>query len=149
MSYDKLKIFSYIIILLLLVFLSFIFLFFMPKDKVCFDDACIYVDIAKTQEDKQKWLMNVDYLESDSWMLFVFDEEDKHWFWMKNTLIPLDILWINDNEVVSIKDNAQPCKDEYCDIYYPSEAADYVLEVNAWKAKEMWILTWSLVELIY
>ena len=65
-------------------------------------------------------------------MLFVFPEEGEYPFWMKNTLIPLDIIWINqEKEVVFIGENLQPCKEEYfCPLVRPDKNAKYVLEVN-------------------
>ena len=51
---------------------------------------------------------------------------------MKNTLIPLDIIWINEDlEVVDIHHNAQPCGSEDCNSIIPSKEALYVLEINA------------------
>jgi hypothetical protein len=64
-------------------------------------------------------------------MLFIFDYEGRHGFWMKNMSIPLDILWIDRNlTVVHVERNVQPCL-EKCKIYVPSRAAIYVLEVEA------------------
>jgi uncharacterized membrane protein (UPF0127 family) len=50
---------------------------------------------------------------------------------MKNTLIPLDIIWINSSQnVVYIKKNAQPCTPDYCPSIVPIKNAKYVLEIN-------------------
>lgn len=50
---------------------------------------------------------------------------------MKETLIPLDIIWINsDLEVVDIKENALPCKSDFCPTFTSSKKAKYVLEIN-------------------
>ena len=57
---------------------------------------------------------------------------------MKNTLIPLDIIWINGNEeVVSINKNSQPCKKDYCPIIKPTKDAKYVLEINGGLSEEI------------
>ena len=64
-------------------------------------------------------------------MLFIFSNEDYYNFWMMNTTISLDMIWINkDMEIVHIEKNAQPCFIN-CKIYSPKEKAKYVLEVNA------------------
>ncbi len=61
-------------------------------------------------------------------MLFIFEYEKKQSFWMRNTFIPLDIIFVNKNyEIVKIHKNTQP----FADTSYPSEApAIYVVEVN-------------------
>ena len=62
-------------------------------------------------------------------MLFVYDDEQPRRFWMKDTLIPLDIIFINKNEEIVTIHHAIPCKKDPCTIY-GSEPAQYVLEVN-------------------
>jgi len=101
-------------------------------NKVCINNNCFYVELAETQEERSRGLMYRETLDKDKGMLFIFDEEKEHSFWMKNTLIPLDIIWINkDKEVVDIKKNVQPCVEEKCEIFKPSNKAKYVLELNA------------------
>jgi uncharacterized membrane protein (UPF0127 family) len=84
-----------------------------------------------TPEERKKGLMFRENLDPEKGMLFIFEEEGRHGFWMKNTLIPLDIIWINGNkEVVFINKNTQPCKEDACPIIEPTEDAKYVLEMN-------------------
>ena len=69
-------------------------------------------------------------LDEDAGMLFAFPEEDYHGVWMRNTLIPLDILWVNTNyEIVHII-SAQPCKKEVCTIYKPLKKSLRIIEIN-------------------
>lgn len=64
-------------------------------------------------------------------MLFVNQHEGLYPFWMKNTLISLDIIWISkDKKVVYIAKNVQPCL-ETCEAIKPACPAQYILEVNA------------------
>lgn len=74
--------------------------------------------------------MNREFLSGNEGMLFVFEAAGIYPFWMKNTLIPLDILWLNQNgEVVYIKEKAMPCSDS-CEEIDPKVEAEYVLEIN-------------------
>ena len=71
-------------------------------------------------------------LDENEGMLFVFDREEKHSFWMKNTLIFLDIVWMNSaGEIVEISENTPPCVADSCPSYVPEEPAKYVLEISA------------------
>ena len=70
-------------------------------------------------------------LSSDEGMLFVFEKEDMHSFWMLNMKFPLEIIWISqEGRVVYIAKSLYPC-DEGCESIIPREKARYVLEVNA------------------
>ena len=131
---------KFIIVLLVIIILLIIILIYSNsnKNKICFDKNCFNVEIASTQEELSKGLMFRKSLDEDSGMLFIFPEENFHSFWMKNTLISLDIIWINsDNEIVFIKNNTQPCKEENCEIFTPDEKALYVLEINSGVAEEI------------
>ena len=82
--------------------------------------------VAKTEEEKRKGLMGVENLPPDEGMLFVWEDEDTREMWMKDTLIPLDQIAINDNDEVVFVYQAQP-KDE---TLVPFMNAKYILEVN-------------------
>lgn len=97
----------------------------------------IYIKIADDPTEQSKGLMYRNNLESNSGMLFVFDKDEIRSFWMKNTLIPLDMLFIDrDFKIVDIIENAQPCKTNTCPSYISKQPAKYVLEVNAGFVKE-------------
>ena len=100
--------------------------------QVCLRDACIDVEIADTDAKRQKGLMYRENLPENQGMLFIFEYEAPHRFWMKNTLIPLDIIWIHQGKVVDVSlDVANPYGNEEPKVVYPIEPADLVLEVNA------------------
>ncbi len=126
-------------ILLLLIFVVVASLFFNKSKtaKVCFNQNCFLVEIAKKPVEKKRGLMFRKSLEQGKGMLFVFDEEGNYPFWMKNTLIPLDIIWLDKNQaIVFIKENAPPCT-EICDSINPKRDAMYVLEVNSGASRQL------------
>ncbi|MBI2667761.1 DUF192 domain-containing protein [Candidatus Woesearchaeota archaeon] len=89
----------------------------------------VNIEIADSDSERTQGLMFRESLDKNSGMLFVFEDEDYHSFWMKNTLIPLDMIFISKNlKIVDIK-HAVPCDDE-CISYKPKDKAKYVLEVN-------------------
>jgi len=99
--------------------------------KVCFrDGVCVNADIANTKENMTRGLMNRTEMPGDYGMLFVFPDEGDYVFWMKNTLIPLDIIWINSSKHIVHMEYAVPCIKDPCRIYRPDAKSVYVLEVN-------------------
>lgn len=82
--------------------------------------------LAKTEEQRRKGLMDVEYLAPDEGMLFEFDEEGTHEFWMKNTPLELTQISINDDDEVEYVYQATP-NDE---TLIPFENCKYLLEVN-------------------
>jgi len=118
-----------IVLAALLIFLISIENEEIPTTRMCFDDICFDAWIANTDAKKESGLMNVGYLSGNQGMLFVFATEENYTFWMKDTLIPLDMVWINSKlEVVDITP-AVPCTSDPCKLYYPTQNAMYVLEI--------------------
>ncbi len=103
------------------------------EDEVCFNENCFAVKIADNEIEREQGLMNVESLEKNKGMLFIFPESGNYPFWMKDTLIELDIIWIDENfEVVYIAENQKPCViNEECPLISPNINAKYVLEMNA------------------
>jgi hypothetical protein len=98
---------------------------------VCIRGRCFQVELAVTPDARARGLMFRKHLNKDRGMLFIFEEEDIHPFWMKNTLIPLDILWINSRrEIVFMSKKTQPCILDPCPVIQPDKKAKYVLELQ-------------------
>ena len=96
------------------------------------------VEIADTREKQALGLMFRDSMPPDQGMLFMFPREAPRSFWMKNTRIPLDIMYFNENlELVSISADTPPCRVRYCPSYPSAAPAMYVLELNAGLASEL------------
>jgi uncharacterized membrane protein (UPF0127 family) len=86
----------------LLMLISFRMVFILPatihqKATVCIKSNCFLAKVADTTQKRELGLMSVDALKKNEGMLFVFPEKGNYSFWMKNTLLPLDIIWINNN----------------------------------------------------
>jgi len=91
--------------------------------------------LADTDKLRQKGLGKIQKLEESQGMLFTFPEENSSpSFWMKDMLIPIDIIWINDGKIVQIDKNVQPpdsgTPDNKLKLYKADFPVDYVLEVN-------------------
>jgi uncharacterized protein len=94
----------------------------------------IHAEIASTQAQVERGLMFRSSMAQDRGMLFLFSKEEALTFWMFQTLIPLDMIWMDSNKrIVEIAENAQPCKTEsaQCPQYGGHEPALFVLELNA------------------
>jgi uncharacterized membrane protein (UPF0127 family) len=87
----------------------------------------IWVEVAKTPEERSHGLMGRKHLEKNEGMLFIFEAEDYHGFWMKNTFIPLSIAFIEKNgRIVRITD-MNPLT---LDSHVPPRPILYALEMN-------------------
>jgi uncharacterized membrane protein (UPF0127 family) len=91
----------------------------------------VSVEVVDSDEERQKGLMHREQLDENNGMLFIFETTRKLTFWMKNTLIPLDMIFISkDMKVINIL-TAEPCTQDPCTLYSSETAGKYVLEVNA------------------
>jgi len=96
------------------------------------DGAAIQVELAIDDATRGQGLMYRDRMAEDRGMLFMFPQSGDYPFWMKNTLIPLDMIWIDDGRrIVHIWSNVPPCKADPCPNYPPNANARYVLELAA------------------
>jgi uncharacterized membrane protein (UPF0127 family) len=99
------------------------------------DGFSVNIEIADNEELRAQGLMYRDHLASDAGMLFFFAEEGEYPFWMKNTRIPLDIIWINkERRIAHIGHDVPPCRVPDCPSYPPNANAQYVLELAGGEA---------------
>jgi uncharacterized membrane protein (UPF0127 family) len=88
----------------------------------------VAVEIARTEAERARGLMHRAELGADAGMLFLFGESADHAFWMRNTLIPLDMIFIaDDGRIAGIVERAEPLSLASRSVGAPSR---YVLEVN-------------------
>lgn len=91
----------------------------------------ITAEVADSPFLREKGLMFRQELPQNSGMLFIFETPQELKFWMKNTLIPLDMIFISENfTIVNIVENAKPCTNN-CEIYSSILPAKYTVETNA------------------
>ena len=96
------------------------------------------VEVADTTEKQGLGLMFRDSMPDDKGMLFIFPNEAPRSFWMKNTRIPLDIMYFDKElKMVSISPNTPPCKVKRCPSYPSKGPAMYVLELNGGMASKL------------
>jgi uncharacterized membrane protein (UPF0127 family) len=108
------------------------------------DGSVVAVEIAANDETRAQGLMYRDQLREGTGMLFLFATTGDYPFWMKNTLIPLDMVWIDENrKVAAVASDVPPCKADPCPSYPPNAPARYVLELPAGAARRHRVVTGS------
>ncbi|MEX0920204.1 MAG: DUF192 domain-containing protein [Candidatus Pacearchaeota archaeon] len=133
-NYVRYSIFAFILILAIVIFL-------VVNDSgnnsgfsmVCVEDKkCFSVEIAETPEERRIGLSEHESLGEDEGMFFIFEEETRSGFWMKDMDFPIDIMWIDsDFEIIGIEENLQPCNAGNCPVVYPEEKIKYALEISS------------------
>jgi len=108
----------------------------MPQPAVRFETSrgpwVVQVEVARTDEQRARGLMFRRDLTRDHGMLFLFDETSEHPFWMRNTLIALDMIFLGDDRrVVGVVSNAEPLTETPRTVGKPSR---YVVEVSGGEA---------------
>lgn len=98
----------------------------MEKIKISIEDKEYTVEVAKTQEEKSKGLQGRKSLGKNEGMLFIYDKPQTVGFWMDETEIPLDIIFINEDEEVISVYKGKPFSKEIAE----EDNVKYVLEVN-------------------
>jgi uncharacterized membrane protein (UPF0127 family) len=102
------------------------------------------VELARTPAEHSRGLMYRPHLDPDAGMLFLFEHQEVQSFWMKNTLIPLDMLFINRNRmIVGIVENAEP---QTLSARKVDEPSQYVLEIGGGVVARLGIRPGTTVE---
>ncbi len=106
------------------------------------------VEIADDDASRARGLMDRTELAPDHGMLFVFDHDAPRVFWMKNTKIPLDMLFFDaDRRLVSVQHDVPPCTADPCPGYSSGAPARYVLELNAGQARTLGVAPGDVVQI--
>jgi hypothetical protein len=91
--------------------------------------SAIDVELAQDESKRQLGLMYRDKLAENQGMIFIFEGDEIRSFWMKNTVLPLDMIFVNSkDEIVTIHKNTTPYSEQS---YSSSKPAQFVIEVNA------------------
>lgn len=91
----------------------------------------VAAEIADGDAERSRGLMFRDTLPETSGMIFIFSEPRQLHFWMKNTLVPLDILYFDDEGTFVSRTTMVPCMEDPCPFYSSQGPSQYALEVNA------------------
>ena len=112
--------------------------------QMCYNESCLYVQIASTAYQREQWLMYRRNLDENKWLLLDFQQPGIYGVGMRNVLIALDIIWLDENyTIVYIKNMAQPCMEDPCPVFASPIRAKYILEINWWLAERIWLKEWK------
>ena len=107
----------------------------------------IELEVTKTPKQQQLGLMFRKSLAENRGMLFSFSPPRVTRFWMKNVLIPLDMIFIQDGKIKAIADNVPPCRVDPCPVYGPDVPIDTVIELKGGRASELDLKVNDMVEI--
>ena len=100
----------------------------------------IHAELADTPQKRAEGLMYREQLGANRGMLFTFSQAQPWVFWMKNTKIPLDLIWMNEKkQIIHMEQNVPVCTktDDSCPQYRPNDEALYVLELAGGRAESL------------
>ena len=106
---------------------------------ITIDEHELVVAVAETPSQRSQGLMGVTELGGLDGMLFVFQADSSGGFWMKDTLIPLDIVWFLEDGTYAGRTSMQPCTTDECPTYTPGDGIDYRLAIEANAGDLDWI----------
>jgi uncharacterized protein len=107
------------------------------------------VELALTPEAHAQGLMYRESLPARTGMVFRFSDGGPHRFWMKNTMIPLDMIWLDaEGRVLFISANTPPCKADPCPNYGPETPVSTVLEIAGGLAEKEGVKVGSRIRLV-
>ena len=110
---------------------------------------CLFFEVADTENEKRIGLMNREFLAKGTGMLFKFASSRIVSFWMYQTYIPLDMIFLYKGRVTSIQNNLQNCASSPCPTYGPDHLVDSVIELEAGETKRLNIRVGDRVQIQY
>ena len=118
--------------------------------RVVVPSGAVYsVELARSPEEQAQGLMFRESLPEKTGMLFLFSDNGVHRFWMKNTMIPLDMVWMDGaGRVLFVSADTPPCKADPCPSYGPETPAASVLEIAGGKAAREKIVVGSVLRFL-
>ena len=122
---------------------------FLPIEaKICFqENKCVFLEVANTPQQRSKGLMFRRSLKENYGMLFNLSNYVNIDIWMKDTLIPLDVIFIRDNKIVNIYENLHPCNAKNCEKFNSKFKVDKIIELKAGTVKKFNIQVEKIVEI--
>jgi len=101
------------------------------------DGFSVTAELAVTDEERQQGLMFREKMAENQGMLFIFEAEEAHSFWMKNMRFAIDILWLDkEKRIVHLEPRVPPCPADPCPSYPPDQPASFVLELHSGAAEK-------------
>ncbi len=101
----------------------------IPKSLRVGDSDCISMEYAITPTQRERGLSGRDSIRDDQGMIFIFENEDEHCFWMKDMRFSIDIVWLDaDKKIIYKRGSVSPST--YPESFCPDMPAKYVIEVN-------------------
>jgi uncharacterized membrane protein (UPF0127 family) len=118
--------------------------------KVYFPDGfSATAELAVSDEERAQGLMFREKLNEDQAMLFLFEVEEVHSFWMKNMRFAIDILWLDSQKkIVHLESRVPPCAKDPCPTYVPASPASFVLEVQAGFAEKHGLRLYDRIDFV-
>ena len=101
-----------------------------PVQKMELKNEMYKLEIADTVKRKKLGLMYRQSLEKNSGMLFVYSRPGNYRIWMKNTLIPLTVIWLDEQATIIDKKILQPCRSINCPVFGISRPSTFILELH-------------------
>ncbi len=103
------------------------------------DTTTFTFELADTDQKQIQGLSGRASIPNNYGMLFTFKTDDQYAFWMKDMLVPIDIIWLSDNgTILGVEDSISP--DTYPAVFYPPQPVRYVLETRAGESR---LLNWT------
>jgi len=122
----------------------------LPKGTVLLPNGrSLSVEVAATPQSITRGYMFREKVPEGEGMVFFLGRLDIHYFWMKNCLTALDIVWLDENwRIVHIEADVPPCKADPCPSYAPMRKSLYVLEIGPGQAKALSLSTGDVITFI-